>query len=352
MAKKTDNPPKAANIELRHAKLKFLLALFGFILVFISGLHKAEAAHFYFSPDKGSYYKNENFKVSVFVHSDISINAAEALINFPTEYLEVAAVNNIINNSIIDLWVQKPSFSNAGNTGNVRFEGIILNPGYSGPGGKLLEIVFRVKKEGVAELSFNHFSILANDGLGTNVSTSNNNARFVLLPARAALVEDSQKQAMKAVEEKIESVEQKIGVLVSSRTESPRGVLGLWNILPKWIKISVLILIGITTIILILIAFSLGIIILVWLWSFAWRRKEKFIVWVSILPKLIKKFFRRIFVFSRLAEKEFEGDARYGIKEFKKDVREAENGVAFKKILKDYWLSIIKVIRRFFRKDY
>jgi len=175
-------------MEKKNKNSKILGAAIFSVLLFFGILSQTEAAYFYFSPDKGSYYKNENFKVSVFVNSDISINAAEAIINFPTEYLEAATVNNIVNNSIIDLWVQKPSFSNAGNTGNVRFEGVILNPGYSGPNGKLLEITFRIKKEGAAELNFDGFSILANDGLGTNVSTPGANASFVLLPANGMLL--------------------------------------------------------------------------------------------------------------------------------------------------------------------
>ncbi len=349
-------------MEKKNKNLKIFLkaAIFG-VLLFFGILSQAEAAYFYFSPDKGSYYKNENFKVSVFVNSDISINAAEAIINFPTEYLEAATVNNIVNNSIIDLWVQKPSFSNAGNTGNVRFEGVILNPGYSGPNGKLLEITFRIKKEGAAELNFDGFSILANDGLGTNVSTPGANASFVLLPAKSEIeeksVQQNQQKDIKLIEDKIKSVEEKIIDLISQpskssgQTEIETGILGVWKILPKWIKTSVLALVGIAAIILALVIFSFGLIILIWIWSYIWRRREKLNKWFERAPKRIRKFFARLLGFAEITEKEMESDVKYTIREIEKDFRDAETDESLGETLKYYLISLKKIIRRFLTRN-
>ena len=108
----------------------------------------------------------ENFTVAVLVNSDQSINAVSGVLDFPTEYLQVVSLNK--TNSIINLWVQNPSFSNTGDRGDVRFEGIKLNPGFVGSGGQIIDIVFRVKKIGSAEVYFTESSILANDGLGSN----------------------------------------------------------------------------------------------------------------------------------------------------------------------------------------
>ena len=91
-------------------------------LVFLLFAFKADAAHLFFSPSSGSFYTDENFKVYVTLNSETSVNAIQGILNFPTQYLEVLAVYTEADNSIIDLWVQRPSFSNAGALGNVNFE--------------------------------------------------------------------------------------------------------------------------------------------------------------------------------------------------------------------------------------
>jgi hypothetical protein len=78
----------------------------------------------------------------------------------------------------MSLWVQEPSFSNT--SGTVNFEGIVLNPGFIGSSGKIINIVFKAKASGVASLSFFSASVLANDGKGTNILTSSGNANFTI----------------------------------------------------------------------------------------------------------------------------------------------------------------------------
>jgi hypothetical protein len=68
------------------------------------------------------------------------------------------------------LWVQEPVFSNA--DGRVTFEGVVLNPGYTGSGGKILTLTLKAKGTGTARLSFSSGSVLANDGKGTNILTA------------------------------------------------------------------------------------------------------------------------------------------------------------------------------------
>jgi hypothetical protein len=61
--------------------------------------------------------------------------------------------------------VQEPK----GGNGEVFAEGIILNPGFTGSKGKILNINFKALKPGKADVRFVAGSVLANDGLGTNV---------------------------------------------------------------------------------------------------------------------------------------------------------------------------------------
>jgi len=55
------------------------------------------------------------------------------------------------------------------NGGNVHFEGIVFNPGYTGPNGSIVKIVFRAIAAGSAAVEFVNGSVLANDGNGTNI---------------------------------------------------------------------------------------------------------------------------------------------------------------------------------------
>ena len=74
--------------------------------------------------------------------------------------------------------MQEPSYSNS--AGTVNFEGIVLNPGYTGSQGKILTITFKVKGGGNAPLIISSGSVLANDGQGTNILTSAGRANFTL----------------------------------------------------------------------------------------------------------------------------------------------------------------------------
>ncbi|MCD4760678.1 hypothetical protein K8R42_02150, partial [bacterium] len=64
--------------------------------------------------------------------------------------------------------------------GKVNFEGIVLNPGYTGSAGKILTVGFRTKASGTANLTFSSGSVLANDGQGTNILTGMGSASFAI----------------------------------------------------------------------------------------------------------------------------------------------------------------------------
>lgn len=339
--------------------IKFSVFAGIFILCAVAfGVSEAEAANFYFSPASGVFNKNENFTAGVFVNSETAINAVQGLVNFPVEYLEVLSVKSN-NNSIVDLWVQKPSFSNAGSDGNVHFEGVILNPGFSGVSGKIIDIVFRVKKEGSAGLNFSSFSILANDGRGTNVSVPGGNASFVLLPAvvvpvvEEKPVQQVQREDIDLIENKIKSVEEKIDSIgqATNVVETETGILGIWEILPKWVKVSVLALIGVASIILALVILSFGLVVLIWFWSYVWRRREKINNWLGRVPKRIRNHSLRLLGFAEMAEKEMESDVRYAVREIKKDIEDAETEESLEKTIRHYVLSLKKIIRRFTTKN-
>ena len=158
-------------------KIKFIVSLVFAAVVFAVLPTAASAATLYFSPSSGSHAVGATLSVGVYVSSaDQAMNAASGVISYPADKVEVVSFSK--SGSIISLWVQEPTFSNS--AGTVNFEGIALNPGFTGASGKLITVNFRVKAAGAALLSFSSGSVLANDGKGTNILASLGAASFSL----------------------------------------------------------------------------------------------------------------------------------------------------------------------------
>src|SRR3989344_3344887 len=156
----------------KHTKI---LVFIGLVFVFFSVCGAAKAATLYFSPSSGTQAVGTTFSVGVYVSSaDQAMNAASGVISFPADKLAVESLSK--SGSIFSLWVQEPSFSNS--AGTVNFEGIVLNPGFTGASGKAITITFRTKAAGNAPLTFSSGSALANDGKGTNILTGLGDANF------------------------------------------------------------------------------------------------------------------------------------------------------------------------------
>lgn len=152
----------------------FCLLIFIF---FILGIKAAKAADLYLSPSSGSYEVNKAFSVNIYVSTPTqSINAVSGSISFSQDKLEVTSLSK--GGSMISLWVKEPSFSNS--AGKISFEGIILNPGFTGKAGKTITVNFKIKSEGKASLNFSSGSILANDGKGTNILTKMSGGSYSL----------------------------------------------------------------------------------------------------------------------------------------------------------------------------
>lgn len=127
------------------------------------------------SPAGGAYSVNDKINVTIVVNTEgQAINAVDGIIGFDPSVLQVTGISK--SNSIVNLWVQEPSYSNS--VGNITFGGVALNPGYSGSGGRVLTISLKAKKIGQGALNFTTASILANDGSGTNVLDAMNGALF------------------------------------------------------------------------------------------------------------------------------------------------------------------------------
>jgi hypothetical protein len=165
---------------LKNKKIALILYIFVFTFaLFNIGAQSAQAASLYFSPASGSHTIGQIFTTSVYVSSsDQAINAASGIISFPKDKLEVISLSKA--GSIVSLWTQEPSFSNT--NGTINFEGIALNPGYQGSAGKIISVQFRIKQIGQVNLNITNGSILANDGLGTQILSNISGATFQINP--------------------------------------------------------------------------------------------------------------------------------------------------------------------------
>lgn len=149
-----------------------------FILAFLATGQSASAASLFISPASGSYPVGGNFSVSVYVASaSQAMNAASGTISFPADKLRIVSVSK--SGSIMNLWTQEPSFSNA--SGTAQFEGVVLSPGFTGSAGKLVTYQFSALAPGPATLKFTSSAVLANDGEGTDILTGSNSATFSLV---------------------------------------------------------------------------------------------------------------------------------------------------------------------------
>ncbi|MDO8430256.1 MAG: cohesin domain-containing protein [bacterium] len=152
-------------------KIIFLLFLFQ------GGI--AEAATLRLTPAIGSFILGSTFDVSVIMNTNnVPINTIEAELNFPADKLQIA--NPSLGHSIVQIWASPPTFSNR--EGRIYFIGGIPSPGINTSEGVVQSFTFRVVAPGEAKISFGkNTSVLANDGLGTDILKQTSPAEFKLL---------------------------------------------------------------------------------------------------------------------------------------------------------------------------
>lgn len=144
-----------------------------------------DAASLGIAPRSGSYEVGRTFSVAILVTSiDEAFNAVSGRLMFPPDVLEVVSLSK--SQSVISLWVQEPLFSNS--SGNISFEGVVLNPGHKGNAANIITVQFKVKKAGIASVSFTSGEILANDGVGTSILSSLEKGSYTLVSPTAAIV--------------------------------------------------------------------------------------------------------------------------------------------------------------------
>lgn len=136
----------------------------------------SQAATLSLSPNTGVYSAGSTFTVRAVVNTaGKSINAAEGTIKFNPQEVTVVSINRA--GSIFNLWVTEPTFSNI--AGTISFSGG-LPTGYTGSSGTIFTITFRTTSASNARISITDGSVLANDGMGTNVLSSMNGGTYTI----------------------------------------------------------------------------------------------------------------------------------------------------------------------------
>jgi len=159
----------------RHQKVLFaILLLVAFSMPLFT---KAERASFYISPSEGSYNKGDEFSVDIMINVEgASVNAAEAVISFPSDKLKVLEISK--SNSIFSLWAKEPTFSNS--EGKIEFVGGLPSPGFIGREGKVFTVLFKAKDSGKVEVYFLQERILADDPQGKNISLASQETTYYI----------------------------------------------------------------------------------------------------------------------------------------------------------------------------
>ena len=148
----------------QNIKIFVISAFIIFSLPFFSN-----AATLFVAPESKDVKVGDTFSVLIDVNSQgVAINAATADMTFDNSLLSVQSIG--FSNSIFSIWPEEPSYSNT--TGNIHFSGGLYSPGWNGSTGAILRVTFKAKAVGQSTLTLKNGSVLANDGIGTNVLTN------------------------------------------------------------------------------------------------------------------------------------------------------------------------------------
>lgn len=150
------------------------LIVFGLYLILLPILSQAATMGVQALLTQVSPGQTFSIRVSINTQGKV-INNAEAVVNFPSDLVQVVSVSS---NGIFSLWVEPPSFSNS--SGVISFNGGVPNPGFTGTG-QILSAVFKAKKAGTAKFSLSSAAIRENDGLGTNILSGQGGGSIVIL---------------------------------------------------------------------------------------------------------------------------------------------------------------------------
>lgn len=155
--------------------VSLLLVLFGLFLA-PSLVYAQAAGSLSMVPGTGVYSSGDFFTVNIRANTDgADINAAEGVLNFNNQELQVIRVSNA--GSIFNLWVTEPEFSNG--AGTITFGGGTTK-GYKGGSGQIFSVTFKALTSGSHKVRFGSGAMTAADGRGTNIISGLNGGTYTV----------------------------------------------------------------------------------------------------------------------------------------------------------------------------
>lgn len=144
------------------------------IVFLLVGIQSALAAYIHMPAAGKMVEKGQEFTVDFLITSpDQAMNAISAVVSFPQDKVRAQAFDK--DGSLVDLWTMGPEMNNA--SGTILFEGVILNPGFAGANGRIFTVRFLALKTGKVPFELTAQTVLANDGLGTDITTDSRRTR-------------------------------------------------------------------------------------------------------------------------------------------------------------------------------
>lgn len=158
------------------AKILLLLLLSSFLLqIFSISNANAAGASLYLSPASGNKYTGDKFNIFVYAASSQAVNTFDVYVS--TSNLAVTGVSS--GGSICVLFPNPPSFTSS----SARFKCGLPTPGFNGNNGYIGAITVQAGSPGTGRVTIDSpSSVLANDGAGTSVLTSQGSAMFNIQP--------------------------------------------------------------------------------------------------------------------------------------------------------------------------
>lgn len=142
------------------------IGVLGIALFFMMHTSAFASGSFVLSPSQKEVQLGKSFSVTVLAKSPVqAMNAVSGTLSIGGG---VSVTGISTQGGIVDFWTSEPRAV----ANQIRFEGVVLNPGYQGQSGRLFTITFTTRKEGIATFAFSDGALLANDGLGSNIIDS------------------------------------------------------------------------------------------------------------------------------------------------------------------------------------
>ena len=158
----------------RTVRYMFPLAIGFAVVLGAQAITSTESSYIRIETDKQAVETGDRFTVDVFAYAHVPVNAVDVTLRFNGERVEVLEVDR--GQSVLTIWTEDPIVTSE----SVTLRGGTFRKGFLGEH-KIASIDLKAKNTGNSEFVTSDVLLLAGDGLGTPVSTSDSSGSKVSL---------------------------------------------------------------------------------------------------------------------------------------------------------------------------